>query len=131
MYTEKAIADECLRRGAAGYATKDCGEEELRRAVSIVLNGGRHCSDRLRHTHGVGLNAAHPCWARLTPRHQDILLRLGQGTSQKEIAAALGIVPATVAFHVERIRITLGFATTSELVRHAILLSVSDPPARP
>jgi hypothetical protein len=41
--------------------------------------------------------------------------------------------PQTIGFHVERIKTVLGFATTPALIRHAVLLSVSDsapPPTR-
>lgn len=41
--------------------------------------------------------------AQLTSRHVEIIQRLAQGQTDKEIAAALGIVPHTVKVHIKEI----------------------------
>ncbi|OGO67992.1 MAG: hypothetical protein A3H36_01280 [Chloroflexi bacterium RIFCSPLOWO2_02_FULL_71_16] len=40
--------------------------------------------------------------ARLTPREREVLVRATRGETDREIAAALGVSPRTVAKHLER-----------------------------
>lgn len=52
----------------------------------------------------------------LTPREQEVLVRVGWGLSTKEIALALEIAPKTVDGHVERMRLKMGAHNRSHLI---------------
>jgi len=53
----------------------------------------------------------------LTPREAQIADQVGQGKSNREVAAALYLTPKTVEFHLTRIYRKLGVHSRSELVR--------------
>ena len=57
----------------------------------------------------------------LTTRELDVLRLLCTGLSGREIGAALGISPCTVAVHRANIKKATGAHTTAQLVVHAIV----------
>jgi DNA-binding CsgD family transcriptional regulator len=64
----------------------------------------------------------------LTPREAQIADQVGQGKSNREVAAALYLTPKTVEFHLTRIYRKLGVRSRSELVRK---LSTAGDASRP
>jgi DNA-binding CsgD family transcriptional regulator len=54
-----------------------------------------------------------PLEARLTPRENDVLLWLGKGKTNRDIADILGMSPRTVNKHLEHIFVKLGVETRS------------------
>jgi DNA-binding CsgD family transcriptional regulator len=50
---------------------------------------------------------------RLTPRENDVLLWLGKGKTNRDIADILGMSPRTVNKHLEHIFVKLGVETRS------------------
>ena len=52
---------------------------------------------------------------RLTPREWEVLVQIGQAMTNRQIAHALGISPATVAFHVGNLLRKVGVASRVEL----------------
>ncbi|KIG19302.1 Response regulator [Enhygromyxa salina] len=56
----------------------------------------------------------------LTVRQLEVLRLLSRGQTMKEIAAALGVSPRTVAFHKYRIMAALKIRTNAELLMHAL-----------
>lgn len=88
-----------LRAGARGYVGKTASEAELTGAILAASRGGMLVSgpaaDRL-HAH---LNGANPGVA-LTERERQVLGLLEHGSSDRQIASALGISVKTVEKHV-------------------------------
>lgn len=67
--------------------------------------------------------------ARLTRRQQEVLLLIGAGLCQKEIAMKLGISVKTVDFHSQNLMKSLEAASRAELVRYGIRLQLlGEPP---
>jgi LuxR family quorum-sensing system transcriptional regulator CciR len=60
---------------------------------------------------------------RLTARQLDCILLVAQGKSDTDIAAILGLSPATVRFHVDNARERLNVATRTQLVVGALYAS--------
>jgi DNA-binding NarL/FixJ family response regulator len=58
--------------------------------------------------------------AALTARQREILQRLAEGSSAKEIALSLGISHRTVEFHKYQLMEALGVKTTAALIHFAI-----------
>ncbi|MEU5806663.1 response regulator transcription factor [Streptomyces sp. NPDC047718] len=100
-----------LRAGAAGFLLKDEGPQELISAVRAAAAGdavlspgvtGAVISRMLRAggPDGPGGAAADERIARLTGREREVLAMLGEGLSNQDIAARLGIGTGTVKTHV-------------------------------
>jgi len=89
-------------------------------AVQAVLQAGGH---RVRRR--VGLPAG------LTAREAEVLVRLGQGRSNPEIAAELQVSRKTVSTHLEHIYAKLGVKTRTEAalfaMRHGLIATAADP----
>jgi DNA-binding NarL/FixJ family response regulator len=102
-----------LRAGAAGFVLKDADPERVVDAVRVVAGGDalldpgvtRRLIDRF--ASGPGPDATDRL-AALTPRETDVLRQVARGLSNMEVAAALGISPATVKDHVAVILGKLG-----------------------
>lgn len=60
----------------------------------------------------------------LTPRETEVLQRVSEGLTGKQIAQHLGVSPATIRTHVEHIRDKLGCRTRAEAVARALALGL-------
>ncbi|PWC31097.1 response regulator transcription factor [Azospirillum sp. TSO35-2] len=124
-----------LENGAAGYIPKSSSAKVLLGALQLVLAGGIYLpeqairgSDRLDQGHGGGHGSggygsgghggSDPLddstallsanGDQLTPRQRDVLARLRDGKSNKQIAHELGLTEGTVKVHVTAILRHLG-----------------------
>lgn len=106
-----------LAAGASGYVLKDSSLAEIRSAVDQVLSGQIAIpSDLLARV------LARPpdfipektLLARLTSREMEVLALVAKGQTNKSIGRELGISPATVKVHVERIISKLSVSDRTE-----------------
>jgi len=105
VYLRAAIA-----AGARGFLVKDAARADVLAALRQVAAGGVAFPPTLMRQ-AVSEDAAGPALAaikRLTPRECEVLTALAAGSTNKEIAIALGITPGTVKTHVERLIGKLG-----------------------
>jgi len=111
-----------IRAGAAGFLLKDCGPDELRRAVRLVADGGALLSPAVtRRVMDAAVGAGQPAadgaaLAGLTDRERDVLTEVGRGRANDEIAAELHLSPATVRTYVSRLLTKLGARDRAQLV---------------
>jgi DNA-binding NarL/FixJ family response regulator len=104
-----------IRAGAQGYLLKDTTEFEMVAAISVVNSGKRyiprhiaaHLADRLMRSD-------------LTARELQTLELLAQGSTNKQIAGALGISDNTVRHHVNNIMEKLQVTDRTEAVATAL-----------
>lgn len=116
------VVVEAIRRGAVGFLVKDdVSAEELNQAVRDVRTGqtvfGRNIAGIL--ARGLGTRTASPT---LSAREKEIIGLVGEGKSNKQIAAALFISEGTVKFHLRNASTKLDAHTRAELVRKVSLL---------
>jgi len=111
-------AGEALGAGARAVLPRDAPPERLGAALAavaaglVVLDAG-WAGEWLRAGPAPGADGV------LTPRELEVLPLLGEGLSNKEIGARLGIAERTAKFHVESILAKLDAATRAEAVARA------------
>jgi two-component system response regulator NreC len=115
-----------LDAGASGYVPKRAAPEELLTAINAVSTGGVYLypslakllvKDYLVEQEGDENNNT---LQELTPRQKEVLVLLGEGKSNQEIAHELDISPNTVARHRENIMQKLNLHSRTDLVKYAI-----------
>lgn len=118
MHDSREYISSSVLHGAAGYILKDVSTEEIIAAIETVADGGEYFSSGVFNVlmdKDAG-NRIDP----LTPRERDILGLIVAGRSNREIAKALGITPATVETHRKNLKKKLGIATTAGLIRYSL-----------
>jgi two-component system NarL family response regulator len=100
-------ASQALREGAHGVLRRDCGVGELARAVRALAVGDRWI--------GSDVSLRKPDGVSLSPRELQVARLVGQGCSNKDIAAALRISGLTVKKHVTQILRKLGLEDRLQL----------------
>jgi len=133
MHDESLYAERMLRAGASGYITKQKPNEELIKAIRMVLEGHLYVSKEvsesvLRRFSGEPDAKQSPLVA-LTDREFEIFQLIGEGKSPKEIAATLHLSSKTVAVHNANIRQKLHLKSTAQLIRFAVQSEHSKIPA--
>jgi NarL family two-component system response regulator YdfI len=110
---------QALRAGVRGILPQEVDGNQLSAAIKAITQGlvVLYPSEDQR-TRSTG---AEPYVVEtLTPREKEVLLMLGQGKSNKEIAARLKISEHTAKFHVASVLGKLGAATRAEAVSIAM-----------
>ncbi len=121
MHRDTTYARRALEGGALGFVLKHSAPEELVLAVRSALQGRTFIAPDLaaevfRKATKIQTDPA----AKLTPRQREIVHRLAEGQSAKQIAAALGVSRRTVEDHKYRLMETLGIENSAELIHFAI-----------
>jgi DNA-binding NarL/FixJ family response regulator len=98
---------QALRVGASGFLLKDAPRESLLASVRAVASGDVALEDSvLRRLVADHLNRdvtrAQRALRRLTPRESEVLILVGKGHTNSEIAAALFLSESTVKTHIAR-----------------------------
>lgn len=96
-YDSDADILRAIEAGATGYLLKDAPREELFRAIRAAARGEAVLSPAVA-ARVMGKMRA-PAHETLTAREADVLRRVRQGASNKEIARALHLSEATVKTH--------------------------------
>ncbi|MEU8230624.1 response regulator transcription factor [Actinoplanes sp. NPDC048967] len=123
---------EALRTGASGFLVKDTEPVELLRAVRAVAAGdallspsvtrrviGEFATPGGRGRPSVPPEEAERVLEQLTDREREVMVLVGEGLSNDEIAARLLISPATAKTHVSRTMVKLGARDRAQVVVHA------------
>jgi DNA-binding NarL/FixJ family response regulator len=112
---------DALRAGASGFLLKDTSPGELLHAIEVVAAGDALLAPAI--TKRLIENFAGrppvkepPSLDALTEREREVLVLVGQGLSNQEIAAQLSISPATAKTHVSRILMKVGDRDRAQLV---------------
>ncbi|MDQ7772952.1 MAG: response regulator transcription factor [Elusimicrobiales bacterium] len=133
MHDDKPTVEKAMRSGARGYLVKETAAEEIAPAVRAVYGGDCYLSASLvRYFGDSGAMPAsrfcrQPDEPELTEKERDIVGLIGDGLSEKEISARLGIAFNTVHVHRRNISRKLGIHKQTDLVRYAIREGLSRP----
>lgn len=107
--------ERALRAGAKAYLLKDVAPRELVACVRAVHAGSTWVSPTV-----AAKLAERVTRVELTPREMSVLRELAAGRSNKEIAAALGIVEGTAKLHATRLYEKLGVSSRTEALAAAL-----------
>jgi DNA-binding NarL/FixJ family response regulator len=124
MHEAREYAVQALHFGAAGFIPKSAAAAELKDAIEMVMQGKTYVSAQTPQQTAarVVLNddKQRELLDRLTPRQREILVRIAEGQSTKEIARALDISVKTVESHRSQLTERLSIHDVAGLVRFAI-----------
>ena len=132
MYDNEQYFFESLRAGASGYVLKSVADQDLVEACRAAMRGEsflypgamsvlvRNYLERLRRGERVPAHV-------LTPREDEVLKLIAEGSSSKEIAESLTISLKTVERHRSNILAKLGMRDRTELTRYAIRAGLIEP----
>jgi DNA-binding NarL/FixJ family response regulator len=130
MHTSEEYVLLALRAGAAAYLIKDSATSELELALKCVMRGDTYLSPAISrqvvdgYVQRVGVGAGPD---PLTPRQRDVLKRIAEGRSTKEIAFDLNLSVKTVETHRAQIMDRLGIRDVAGLVRYAMRTGLVPP----
>lgn len=122
MHPENQFAVRVLKRGAAGYMTKESAPDELVGAIKKVLAGGRYVSASLADALAsyVSSDTQQPAQELLSDREFQVLRLIASGKTVSEIAKELSLSVKTVSTYRTRILEKMGLRNNAELMRYAM-----------
>lgn len=121
-FPEESYALAMIKNGANGYLCKDCGQDELLRAIHTVSNGRRYVSVRtaeLLADEMSGIRSGVPHDA-LSDRELQVFLRLARGESVSDIATQLNLSVKTISTYRSRLTEKLNVSSNAELATYAL-----------
>jgi DNA-binding NarL/FixJ family response regulator len=128
MHTEDPYVLEALQAGAAGYVLKTQAAVDIVQAIRDVLQGATYLSPRI----AGAVVRAYLTRSELPPdpltsREREILQRIAEGETTKEIAWRLRLSVKTVESHRINLMRKLDIHETATLVRYAIRRGLTSP----
>lgn len=106
VHSEAEYLVQAVDIGANGYILKDCGSEELKKAIQSVMDGDSYIQPSLipsLNSRLVNRDIDKEKIAALTKREMEILTQIAGGMFNKEIAMNLNISERTVKNHISNI----------------------------
>lgn len=132
MHDHPEYVLQAVRAGAHGYVLKDATPDELRTAVRTVYQGSNYFAPAAAQQLGAAVRGEMEgeerrlLAERLTPRERDVLIRVAEGLTNREIASQLGISPRTVETHRDGIARKLRMRSVAELTRFVMETGLSE-----
>jgi DNA-binding NarL/FixJ family response regulator len=125
MHDESLYAERALRAGAMGYVMKHEPAKTVKAAISKVLGGDIHLSERMstlmlsKLMRGKSDAPVFPLQT-LSDRELEVFRMLGQGKGTRQIAQELNLTIPTINSFRARIKEKLNLKTSTEVMLHAI-----------
>ncbi|GAA4077741.1 response regulator transcription factor [Amphibacillus indicireducens] len=122
-FNDEEYALEALKNGANGYMLKNANAKELIRSIRSCLQGGLSIEDQVAAKVFPALIASErrqEADPTLTERELDIIVGVGQGLSNKEIAEELFLSIGTVKNHISVILDKLALRDRTQLAIYAV-----------
>ena len=124
-HEENLYGERALRAGAQGYLMKHESARYVVEAIRKVGRGGLYLSDTLqaRLVGGWLGSEDRPSLPvdRLTDRELEVFRLIGQGSTTREIAEALGLSPKTIESHRVNLKRKLDVESIPELIQRAVV----------
>ena len=135
MHSKIDYIAEAFQAGAIGYVAKDSASDRLVQGLESVLKGEYYLDSSVSHQVVEKLmklpvkeaKITDAEYGSLTPREQEVMRLLAEGSSPKEIADKLCISPKTVESHKYNIMEKLRANSLAELTKVAIKKKLIEP----
>jgi DNA-binding NarL/FixJ family response regulator len=118
MYDARGYVEKAKARGARGYVTKDCLDQDLIAALRAVMQDKGFVSFRPEGT-DVRAPRSESALNALSSRELEVLRLIAGGLTNSEVAEELGVSPRTVESHRAGLQRKLLLRTRAELARAA------------
>lgn len=129
-FDDEAVALAGIKVGARGFLLKDVSLEQLTGAIRTVVTGGTIHSPAVTERVHRGIDRFAPAFEAsalpepLTKREREVLRLMAAGSSNKEIADALGAAEGTIKNHASSIFSKLGVRDRTRAVLKGLELGV-------
>jgi DNA-binding NarL/FixJ family response regulator len=126
IHSDEAYLLRALRAGARAYLLKDSAEADVVAAIRSVAQGRPFFSPKVRsllqqeHVRRLQRMGVQDSYESLSPREREVLQLIGEGCTNKEIAALRQLSPHTVETHRAHLLEKLDLHTTADLVLYAV-----------
>lgn len=113
------IVEQALKLGARGYIPKSSSANIMLSALQLVLSGGTYIPSQIlqnKPEQVIDKQTKH----QLTPRQCEVLHKLTEGKSNKEIGKALNLTESTVRAHVAAILKSFDVNNRTQAVQYAM-----------
>lgn len=130
LYDDQAHVLQIIRSGASGYVLKNDPLDQLADAIECIHRGGTHyptdvariaMEEHSRHLQRRGSQVV----SDLSERETEVLSKIAEGKTNREIAVELGISVRTVETHRERMMHKLQIHNVPGLIKFAIIQGVA------
>jgi len=122
VHNEQTFPKRLLEIGAKGYLTKECGIDEMIRAIKQVNSGGSYIAPTIAQQLALSLlpgNDANPI-DRLSRREFQVMLMISQGLTNVEISDKLCLSPKTISTYRLRVLEELDAHNEVDLIKIAV-----------
>jgi DNA-binding NarL/FixJ family response regulator len=134
-YDHSRYVRTALAEGAAGYMLKDSSPEDLDQAIRVAISGGGNVlsTRAIRNLFEAGdegdneRQGARRVETNLTQRELDIVQRLAQGHSNREISRQLYLSEKTVKAHLAAVFRKLGVTNRTQAAMMAVSMGLAGP----
>ncbi len=131
VHGDAPFVQSAVSLGADGYLLKNGRVDEVITAVRAVVRGDSYFSppvakEIVAQLRSPDRSRSEP-FSLLSSREREVLQRIAEGLSAKEVAVQLGISPKTVEAHRTSVMRKLGARKATELVRYALRHGLIEP----
>jgi len=115
-FNQQSYIHKMIQNGASGYLLKNASQQEIIKAINIVVRGDKFLSSEAANTIRENKDAKIPV---ITPREKEVLLLIAEGLTNNAIAEKLFISTTTVDTHRNSLLSKFEVRNTANLVRLA------------
>jgi len=122
VHNEQTFPKRLLEIGAKGYLTKECGVDEMIKAIKQVNSGGSYIASSIAQQLALSLlpgNDVNPI-DRLSRREFQVMLMISQGLTNVEISDKLCLSPKTISTYRLRVLEKLNAHNEVDLIKIAV-----------
>jgi two-component system, NarL family, invasion response regulator UvrY len=121
IHSDSDYALRMFKLGASGYLTKDRASQDLIDAIQKVIHGEKYIDSVIAKSafFDYNINNQKKIHESLTNREYQIMLKIAEGNSVKDIARELNLSIKTVLTHRTHIFEKMGFKNDAQIVNYA------------